>query len=62
MDGAQSEQTAETAAERTRKRTDAIDRSQPDWYKDAVIYQLHIKAFYDALDHWSTILKALAGD
>ena len=27
---------------------DAIDRSKPDWYKDAVIYQLHIKAFSDS--------------
>ena len=25
-----------------------VDRSQADWYKDAVIYQLHIKAFFDA--------------
>ena len=25
-----------------------IDRSLPDWYKDAVIYQLHIKAFFDS--------------
>ncbi|WP_332461131.1 maltose alpha-D-glucosyltransferase [Acuticoccus mangrovi] len=25
-----------------------IDRSVTDWYKDAIIYQLHIKAFYDA--------------
>ncbi len=25
-----------------------IDRSQHDWYKDAIIYQLHIKAFQDA--------------
>ncbi|UOM36861.1 maltose alpha-D-glucosyltransferase [Acuticoccus sp. I52.16.1] len=25
-----------------------IDRSITDWYKDAIIYQLHIKAFYDA--------------
>ncbi|MEJ2515254.1 MAG: maltose alpha-D-glucosyltransferase [Gammaproteobacteria bacterium] len=25
-----------------------IDRSVPDWYKDAVIYQLHVKAFFDA--------------
>ncbi len=24
-----------------------IDRSDPLWYKDAVIYQLHIKAFFD---------------
>ncbi|MFC7703576.1 maltose alpha-D-glucosyltransferase [Plastorhodobacter daqingensis] len=26
----------------------AIDRSQSDWYKDAIIYQLHIKAFQDS--------------
>jgi len=26
----------------------AIDRSQRDWYKDAIIYQLHVKAFQDA--------------
>ena len=25
-----------------------IDRSQTDWYKDAIIYQLHVKAFQDA--------------
>ena len=25
-----------------------IDRSERDWYKDAVVYQLHIKAFQDA--------------
>jgi maltose alpha-D-glucosyltransferase / alpha-amylase len=25
-----------------------IDRSDPLWYKDAVIYQLHIKAFFDS--------------
>ncbi len=25
-----------------------IDRGQADWYKDAVIYQLHIKAFMDS--------------
>ncbi|MCE6961513.1 maltose alpha-D-glucosyltransferase [Cereibacter sphaeroides] len=30
------------------RRTDGIDRSQSDWYKDAIIYQLHIKAFQDA--------------
>nr|RDS96329.1 maltose alpha-D-glucosyltransferase [Cereibacter sphaeroides f. sp. denitrificans] len=30
------------------RRTDGIDRSQTDWYKDAIIYQLHIKAFQDA--------------
>jgi maltose alpha-D-glucosyltransferase/alpha-amylase len=26
----------------------AIDRSTPDWYKDAIIYQSHVKAFQDA--------------
>ncbi|MEQ9691117.1 MAG: maltose alpha-D-glucosyltransferase, partial [Bauldia litoralis] len=31
------------------KRIDGkIDRTEPDWYKDAVIYQLHIKAFFDS--------------
>lgn len=25
-----------------------IDRSQPDWYKDAIIYQVHVKAFQDS--------------
>ena len=29
---------------------DKIDRSRADWYKDAVIYQLHVKAFFDAND------------
>jgi len=24
-----------------------IDRSDYDWYKDAVIYQLHVKAYCD---------------
>ena len=28
--------------------TETIDRSVTDWYKDAIIYQLHIKAFMDA--------------
>ena len=32
----------------TGTRDGMIDRSQADWYKDAVIYQLHIKAFFDA--------------
>jgi len=27
---------------------DLIDRSDPLWYKDAIIYQTHIKAFFDA--------------
>jgi maltose alpha-D-glucosyltransferase/alpha-amylase len=26
----------------------AIDRSQPDWYRDAIIYQVHVKAFQDS--------------
>ena len=40
---------AEPAEHVNRKRTDSkIDRSQGDWYKDAVIYQLHVKAFFDA--------------
>jgi maltose alpha-D-glucosyltransferase/alpha-amylase len=25
-----------------------IDRSDPNWYRDAIIYQLHIKSFFDA--------------
>src|SRR5690606_31130003 len=25
-----------------------ISRNEPGWYKDAVIYQLHVKSFYDA--------------
>ena len=25
-----------------------IDRSLTDWYKDAIIYQLHVKAFQDS--------------
>jgi maltose alpha-D-glucosyltransferase/alpha-amylase len=25
----------------------AVDRSQTDWYRDAIIYQLHVKAFQD---------------
>ncbi|PYE85762.1 maltose alpha-D-glucosyltransferase [Pseudoroseicyclus aestuarii] len=27
---------------------DAIDRSRKDWYKDAVIYQVHVKAYQDS--------------
>ena len=27
---------------------DRIDRSVPDWYKDAVIYQVHVKAYQDS--------------
>jgi maltose alpha-D-glucosyltransferase/alpha-amylase len=32
------------------KEKPAIDRTQSDWYKDAIIYQLHIKAFQDTND------------
>ena len=31
-------------------RTIAFDRSDPVWFKDAVIYQLHVKAFFDSND------------
>ena len=34
--------------ERERQRDGVIDRSDVGWFKDAVIYQLHIKAFMDA--------------
>ncbi|MGI9224464.1 MAG: M20/M25/M40 family metallo-hydrolase [Woeseiaceae bacterium] len=33
-----------------------------DMYAHGLNERAPIKAFYDALDHWSTILKALAGD
>ena len=36
------------AASRLRGRDSKIDRSEREWYKDAVLYQLHIKAFFDA--------------
>ena len=32
------------------RRTAMIDRQRPLWYKDAIIYQLHVKAFFDAND------------
>ena len=38
----------EAGAEHVRQRDGTIDRSTHDWYKDAVIYQLHIKAFQDS--------------
>ena len=25
-----------------------VDRTVSDWYKDAIVYQLHVKAFQDA--------------
>ena len=36
------------AAGRKARNDGKIDRSQHDWYKDAIIYQLHIKAFFDS--------------
>ena len=35
---------------RSRPPAVAIDRAADDWYKDAIIYQLHVKAFHDAND------------
>lgn len=32
------------------KPNDGIDRTMTDWYKDAVIYQVHVKAFQDSND------------
>lgn len=32
----------------TRRRIDIIDRTDREWYKDAIIYQLHVKAFQDS--------------
>ncbi len=39
-----------TASHKTAHRNgeDNVDRSRADWYKDAIIYQLHIKAFFDS--------------
>ncbi len=39
-----------TAAGRSRRKNKdgAIDRSVTDWYRDAIIYQLHVKAFMDS--------------
>jgi maltose alpha-D-glucosyltransferase/alpha-amylase len=49
------EQTVTTARRRARataairgERAAAIDRSQADWYKDAIVYQMHVKAFQDS--------------
>ena len=33
---------------KSRNGEDKIDRSQTDWYRDAIIYQLHIKAYFDS--------------
>jgi maltose alpha-D-glucosyltransferase/alpha-amylase len=40
--------THETARVSLPDTSPAIDRRDQEWYKDAVIYQLHIKAFYDS--------------
>ena len=37
-----------TMHQRNRAAFAVVDRSQSDWYKDAVIYQLHVKAFQDS--------------
>ena len=37
------------AAERLHQRpTDMIDRSNPLWFKNVVIYEAHVKAFFDS--------------
>ena len=41
--------------------TDAIDRSKADWYKDALIYQTHIKAFADSNGDGIGDFKGLTG-
>ena len=30
------------------KKEDGLDRSKRDWYKDALIYQVHVKAYQDS--------------
>ncbi len=37
-----------TVAVRRSARDGTIDRSNSDWYKDAIVYQLHVKAFQDS--------------
>jgi maltose alpha-D-glucosyltransferase / alpha-amylase len=32
----------------TLHRVDAANRDDPEWYRDAVIYQLHVKSFFDS--------------
>src|ERR1700733_2520452 len=34
----------------TLRRADAANRDDPEWYHDAVIYQLHLKSFFDSND------------
>jgi maltose alpha-D-glucosyltransferase/alpha-amylase len=40
--------TTETSATPARSRRASRERSDPSWYKDAVIYELHIRSFFDA--------------
>lgn len=42
------EMTVAPVAEAKSEAKPAIDRAVTDWYKDAVIYQLHVKAFLDS--------------
>jgi len=37
-----------TAKEKRAGKRDTVDRSVTDWYKDAVIYQVHVKAYQDS--------------
>lgn len=39
---------ARNTANRNARVDGIIDRSKTDWYRDAIIYQLHVKAFQDA--------------
>ena len=36
-----------------------IDRTQTDWYRDAIIYQVHIKSFYDSNDDGTGDIKGV---
>ena len=36
-----------------------IDRGQTDWYRDAIIYQVHIKSFYDSNDDGTGDIKGV---
>lgn len=35
-------------ARRARRREPALSTDDPLWYKDAIIYQVHVKSFYDS--------------
>ncbi len=36
-----------------------IDRSQTDWYRDAIIYQVHVKSFFDSNDDGTGDIRGL---